>query len=171
MISNLIHLVSFGSCHMKLVHKLICFGFVYLLALISHSALLFSPTPCLTLLFSLTPFLTLRYSQAPFLALFRFSALLFCLTPLSALNICVKPLLPVSSLPIVRLQVQSAKSGYGEGHISKMYVNLFQVFLVLHLPWVIPARGVTDIVFREPILILPPVKTNPCIPIPDWIIG
>ena len=41
-------------------------------------------------------------------------------------------------------------------HKSKSPINL-------HLPWVIPARGVTDIVFREPILILPPVETNPCI--------
>ena len=38
-------------------------------------------------------------------------------------------------------------------HKSKSPINL-------HLPWVIPARGVTDIVFREPILILPPVKTK-----------
>ena len=48
---------GFGKTHMKLVHKLICFGFVYLLALISHSALLFSLTPFLTLLCSLNPFL------------------------------------------------------------------------------------------------------------------
>ena len=116
-----------------------------------------------------------------FLPIISHLALLFSLTPLSALNICVKPLLPVSSLPIVRLQVQSTKSGYTAkrgwldwlsdsqkqiqilNKIQNIYFNIFHIFLVLYLPWVIPARGVTNIVFREPILILPPVETNTCI--------
>ena len=64
---------------------------------------------------------------------------------------------------IGQIDTQTAGNKYKYVTKSKLSINLFYVFLVLYLPWVIPAGCVTDIVFREPILILPPVETNTCI--------
>ena len=64
---------------------------------------------------------------------------------------------------IGQIDTQTAGNKYKYVTKSKLSINLFYVFLVLYLPWVIPAGCVTDIVFREPILILPPVETKHCI--------